>query len=387
MLLVDTAPTEPHAPTEPQAAAALRRLRARHPDAPVLVATGADVGELLTQAIAATPIRRAHGLLAAQVDPGTGQIRLTSRVLFEAGSRRGDVAALTVRGEAEHGLVFAVITSDGSTPVLLSARSAPLRPGPHRVTARLRGPGDVEFLAPAGLVPDPRSVSELMDAVPAALDPVEPVHLVCAIEVSGPAARVAARLDCAEKVIRTAHRRLPLPGTLRVGLLAYGGHRFDRHGRREGVVVTNWLATPEEALAALGWLGAAELGYPRAAQVEDMLAVVVRRLDASGRPRRTALLVIGDRPPHPPGLGGEVAPCPRRHDWQRLLGDLELRPHVTLAAVRDQPGSPGGAAWARLGAVALKPLDTVDPDALGVQLGLVVPTLRRLPIPLVDRHA
>ena len=42
---------------------------------------------------------------------------------------------------------------------------------------------------------------------------------------------------------------------------------------------------------------------------------------------------------------------------------------------------------ARLGAVALKPLDTVDSDVLGVQLGLVMPTLRQLPIPLVDRHA
>ncbi|MET8867378.1 hypothetical protein ABZW11_30915 [Nonomuraea sp. NPDC004580] len=386
VLLIDTTPEE---------ADALRRLRAAHPDAPVLIANGADLDELLAQAVAAVPIRHAHGLLAARVDPATGQIRLTSRVLFEACSRQGDVATLTVHSEAEHDLVFAVITSDGATPVLLSAWSAPMRPGPHRVTARLRGPGDVEFLSPTGLVPDQRSVAELMDAIPAALGPVEPVHLICAIEVSGPAARVATRLDCAEKVIRTAQRRLPLPGTLRVGLLAYGGHRFDRHGvivtdrqgRREDVIVTDWLASPQEALASLGWLGAADLGYPRAAQIEDMLATVVHRLDAARRPQRTTLLVIGDRPPHPPALNREVAPCPRGHDWQRLLSDLERRPHVTLAAVRDQPGSPGGAAWARLGATALKPLDTVDPHALGVQLGLIAPTLRRLPVPLVDEPA
>ncbi|WP_433360646.1 hypothetical protein [Streptosporangium sp. CA-115845] len=371
---------------EPGAMVTLDRLRAARPDAPVWTEAGMDVGELVAEAGAGSPIRRSYGLLVARADPHTGQIKLASKRLFPIGARRGDIAEVTVRSEAADGraVVFAVVAWNDSTPTLLLAESAHLRPGPYRVKARLRLPGAVDFLSPPGLTRDPRSVAELMAAIPRSFDPVEQAHFICAVEVAGPAARVAARLDCAEKVIKAIHRQFPQPGRLRIGLLAYGGHRFDRGGRSDRVIVTDWLAAPEDALKSLGWLGTAELGYPRAAQLEDMLAEVVRRLETAPRPQRAALLVIGDRPPHPPGPDGEAVPCPHRHDWQRLLGALELQPDITLAAIRDQPGSPGGAAWARLGATALKSLDTVDADALGAQIGLAVPALRRIPIPLID---
>ncbi|MFG1962397.1 hypothetical protein [Nonomuraea sp. NPDC049028] len=377
------------APDAPDAAVALKRLRAAHPEAPVWTKAGADVGELVEAAIADAPIQRSHALLVARANPRTGHIKLALKTLFPEGARRGEVTELAVRTEATdaHGVVFAVVAWDGSTPALLSAESALLRPGEHHVTARLRQPGEVEFLTPAGLSRDPRSVADLLAAIPSSFERVERAHLICAIEVAGAAARVATRLDCAEKVIKAAHRQFPQPDRLRIGLLAYGGHRIGRRGRgRRGdrVIVTDWLAAPEDALKSLGWLGTTELGYPRAAQVEDMLAAVVRRLEAASRPPQTTLLVIGDRPPHPPAPDGEAVPCPHRHDWQRLLGTLELQPDVTLAAIRDQPGSPGGAAWARLGAAALKPLDTVDADAFGAQIGLVVPAKRRMPIPLID---
>lgn len=76
-------------------------------------------------------------------------------------------------------------------------------------------------------------------------------------------------------------------------------------------------------------------------------------------------------------------PCPKGRDWRTLLRDLEEGHGLTLAAVRDEPSAPGGEAWGRLGATALKPLGHVDPESLGVQLGLIVPPLQRMPIPLV----
>ncbi|MEO3797126.1 hypothetical protein ABGB14_43585 [Nonomuraea sp. B10E15] len=375
------------APDAPGAVAIFDRLRTAHPDARCWDQEGLDVRGLARDAIADSPVRLSHGLLVARADPRTGQIMLALRELFPEGARRGAVAEVRVRSEAadDHGTVLAVVAWDGSAPALLSMQVAHVPPGPHLVRVRLRRPGSVLFLSPEQVTRDNRSVAELMAAIPRSYEPVQQhVHLVCAIEIAGPAARVAARLDCAEKLVKAAHRGFPRPGALSVGLMGYGAHHPTRRRRGDRVIVTDWLADPEEALKSLGWFGAAESGHPRAVQLEDMLAEVVARLDAGPRPRRTTLLVIGERPPHPPGPGGDVAPCPHGHDWQRLLSRLERQQDVTLAAIRDQPGSPGGAVWARLGTAALKPLATVDAEALCAQIGLSSLKRPKIPVPLID---
>lgn len=327
---------------------------------------------------------RSYELLVARADRETGRIGLTSVPLFPRGSSPGVTTELTVRTEGVERTVFAVVTWAGSAPGLVSIASVPLSPGSHGVQAELRGPGEVRFLAPAGLTPDGRSLAELMAAIPRSLEPVRQAHLICAIEVAGPAARVAGRLDQAEKIIDGLQRELAEPGQFRVSLVAYAGHRPGRRRRNDRVIVTDWLAAPESAMRSVGLLGAADLGYPHAAQVEDMLEEVVRRFGAEPSPELTVLLTIGDRPPYSPVADGEAPACPNRYDWRRCLTRLESRPNVRLAAVRDQLAAPGGTAWGRLGAAALMPLDGVDIDTLGVQTGLVVPPLERMPVPLID---
>lgn len=140
----------------------------------------------------------------------------------------------------------------------------------------------------------------------------------------------------------------------------------------------------ESALRSLGWLGAADIGYRDAAQVEDMLAEVVQRLSTMDESRPTALLVFGDRPPHPAQAGDGLLPCPLGHDWQQSLNSIKLRSDVVVVAIRDDLAAPGTAAWAHLGATMLLALNSVDKDALGRRIGFVVPSLRDIPIPIID---
>jgi hypothetical protein len=372
--------------TAPGMLARLDVLLAANPDAPIWAIPGADVWALLADVIADSPIQQSYGLVVARL--GDGRVWLSSEPLFPKGAKRGAVAELTVRNECtdEHGTVFAVVSWQESTPRLLSADSARLPPGTHRVRAELRGPGLVRFTDPASLTSDGRSLSELIDSIPYSLNTGHEAHLICAIEVGGEAAQVAARLYCAEKIIKTIAREWPEPAQLKVGVVAYGGHRLERRQTGDPVMVASWRAAPTEAIRALGRLGAADLGYPDAAQVEDMLAAVARRLAPAevAEQRRTILVVLGDRPPHPPVATGAIPPCPNRLNWEELLHRLVQRPDFTMAAVRDQPSAPGAAAWARLGSSALESLDRLDATALAVRLGLVVPSLRHMPLPVMD---
>lgn len=112
-------------------------------------------------------------------------------------------------------------------------------------------------------------------------------------EIAGAAAQVAARLDQAGKIVQVIGGHRSPVGPLRVSLVAYGAHREGRTAS-DRVIVTDWAATGQEVTRSLAMLGAAELGFPHAAQIEDMLHEVQRRLHHRPSSRRTALLVIGD---------------------------------------------------------------------------------------------
>ncbi|NYD44489.1 hypothetical protein BJY14_000472 [Actinomadura luteofluorescens] len=89
---------------------------------------------MIADVVAALPIPHAYGLLVARADPADGRVRLSSEPLFPEGARRGASAELSVRSEEENRLVFAVVTRDAE-PGLLSAASAALPAGTHRVRA------------------------------------------------------------------------------------------------------------------------------------------------------------------------------------------------------------------------------------------------------------
>jgi hypothetical protein len=72
------------------------------------------------------------------------------------------------------------------------------------------------------------------------------------------------------------------------------------------------------------------------------------------------------------------------HDWEHLLGTLERRSDITIAAIRDDVSAPGIEAWARLGDTVLVPMDSFDEYQLGSQLRLIVPSLDHIPLPLAE---
>ncbi|MFI6796656.1 hypothetical protein [Streptosporangium canum] len=375
---------------DPRAEQALAWLRAAHPTAQVL-RTEAPIAALIREVIADDPLTRSYELVVVLADSSTSRPRLTSRQLFPLGSRPGARTRITLRCEAAgaHGTAFAVVTWQGPKPRLLSVQSAPVAPGRYEVTAELVRPGRVRFAGLPALSPDPRDWDQLVAALPdRPAGGTGPTHLVCAVEVCGADDQVAERLSRARQMISSASGELG--DLLRVSLLAYAAHSYDLSAPEFPVRVAAWEAGVGEALNALGALegqGAVARGYPyhpHAAQLEDMLAVVVERLGRAD-PTPAVILTIGGRPPHPARTDqSRILPCPHRHDWRKLIATLGQRPSTVLGAICDQPADQAHQAWHRIGAAALAHLEAVDVRGLAAELGLVAPSPVHFPFPLLD---
>ncbi|MEU8303553.1 SAV_2336 N-terminal domain-related protein [Actinomadura sp. NPDC048955] len=366
-------------------------VREARPDADLVTAPDADVAGWLRRVVEREPIRQPYSLVALAPHNGAGGLRLTTVPLFAPGALRDDSVPVSVRCEpgADAGTAFAVGAHgpDGLFRVM-SIRSARIRSGHHDLVARLRRPGLVRFGGLDGLAADRRDWTQIVTAVPDRYDPrPRPLHLVCLVEVSGARERVADRLSRIDQLVMLLGWEVP--AGLSVSLVAYGRHDYgDRLGRRDPVPdVLAWSADARTARAALS--AATEraplpVTYPDAAMVEDALAVVDERLPR--RPGgRTALLTVGDRPPHPARVtASEILPCPNRRDWTDLLRRLEAREGMTFAAICDDPARRPEAPWRRLGGGAPPvPLDVVDAQRLAIDLRLVPPMAARLPLPLV----
>ncbi|MBB2741964.1 UNVERIFIED_ORG: hypothetical protein FHR35_001786 [Microbispora rosea subsp. rosea] len=347
---------------------------------------------IVEDVLASDPLSRSYDLVVLRADHASGRLRLGSKQLFPIGTLPGTRAEVPVRCEPgdEYGTAFAVVTWQGREPRLLSVHSARLTPGRYLLTAELVRPGKVRFTGVPELARDPRGWSDLVAAAPSQLPPqAGPAHLICAVEVCGPDAKVEERLSRVRQMV--SHLSAELAGLLRVSLVAYGAHSYDHRSAGEHPVeVAAWQATPERALAALEWLedrGTITEGYPyypHAAQVEDMLDAVARRLTTSEQVR-TVLLTVGDRPPHPARTNRSlILPCPRPHDWRLLLGRVQSRPDIVLAAICDRQDTSAHPAWRQLGANALAHLDALDIRGLAADLGLAAPDALPIPFPLLD---
>ncbi|MEV8635348.1 hypothetical protein AB0395_27195 [Streptosporangium sp. NPDC051023] len=380
-------------PGSPRADEAMELLRAAHPKAFAFTRAGMPVGRLLREIVADEPLRRSYELVVLRRHPVTNRLELTCTPLFEIEARRGTSFTFTVRCEPsdEWGTAFAVVAWQDRRPALLSVHTAKVQPGRYEITAELERPGLVRFSGLPGLARGDRSWAEWVAAVPYRLDPsAGPAHLICAVETSGTAARVLERFRRIGQMITAMSGGLD--DRLQVSLIAYGTHSYQRNVPEEPVDVAGWQVSTEHARHSLERLEervrqreAEDRGYADAAMVEDMLAEVARRLPSSSQ-GRTALLTVGDRPPHPPRVHrSHILPCPRRFDWEQEVRRLEQHPDLVFGAICDRPPGRADPVWSRLGRAGLVHLDgAVDVHGLGADLGLTASQVQPIPFPLLE---
>uniref|UniRef100_UPI001A955A79 hypothetical protein n=1 Tax=Actinomadura roseirufa TaxID=2094049 RepID=UPI001A955A79 len=284
---------------------------------------------------------------------------------------------------------LAVVTADRS-PRLVAAWWGRLGAGrPDPVEIVLDGPGRPRLVRPAGFVPDPRGLAELVRLVPGRLGPgAGPAELFCLVELNGPPALARARRDLLGRLLDL----LADTGVdgLRVSVLGYGEH-LGRYASADGVVRGEWFASPAGARKALDALPAPAPGYyANAAPLEDALREVAVRGRAEPPAGPRGLLVVADRRPHPVMSVDEQSPahaCPVRLDWAAELRRVRAEAGVTACVtVLDRPDGParGHPAWTGLGTDLLALLDEATPRGLAAALRLVTGEPAHCPFPLAE---
>ena len=388
LLLVCSAPGDPSAgPAFALAREVLQRAGATWRRA---FTTAEPLADALLEVFAADPLTQWYDLVALH-RTAEGQLVFTTRPLFAPGAVVGAAESLTIRCELgdDAGTVFAVMAyrlEERTRYRLVTQRVASIPPGTYDLTAELRRPGEVRFRLrelPVKFRPDRRGWDELVARVPPRLDRLRPAHLIVALEVSGPIARVLDRIDRAEQVIRCAADGAD--GPLHVSVLSYGAHAVHRDDAEEPVTVLSWAQTSGMALAGLARLrerGSVPPGYSRAAQLECALAQVASRL--TGEYGRPVLVTVGALPPFPQRVNrvSEIIPCPHRNDWAAAWQQLRRQPGMTFGAIRDS--GPGAEIWRHLGHDAAEQLAAVDVRHFAADLGLVSSTVQYILFPLVE---
>ncbi|ROO86240.1 hypothetical protein EDD29_3803 [Actinocorallia herbida] len=367
----------------PMAGRTVGWLREERPDAMVVFEENADVAGELAGAVENEPLRIAYDLVT--LEEAGGVFTLRPIPLFERGARPGETRTdLPVRtGPAREGVVLAVLPR-GHRPGerFVAVGRARGHPG-GRLFATLVRPGEVAFSGAGEVVPESRGWETVTASVPRTMRAWSvPTRVVLAVELSGPAETVAARLRCARRVIGVLGAELL--GDLTFTLIAYGQHVFGRDRRRGQPDVLDWPAVSQDAaVLAIHTLEEAEPlaeTYRGHAMVEDALARVAE-LGTAAVPGRDALVLIGDGLPHPPQASpSDVLPCPERHDWQGVLTEIvEGRPGLRVGAVTERPTEDF---WREIGQDALARPATVDVREFCADLGLVPAEPPRLMFPI-----
>ncbi|OAA29614.1 hypothetical protein UG55_1001119 [Frankia sp. EI5c] len=372
-----------------------------------------SLGSAFDAALARVPLTVGYGLVVADVDPVTRQVRLRTRDLFAAGTvaagGRPPTAEVTVAvpGLAPAELALAIVAGG---PVGVHTGSDPYRwapiafgwaevsPGSElRLRLALDGPGRVRFLEPDGVRVDNPGPGwpELLAHLPRYYG-ASPADVVCLVETAGTDQAVAPRLRLVEELLALVEAEHADPGSVRFAVLGFDDHDFlggSRRGR-EPTVRAAGPGTVDQVRAELrDWRPSAPQ-HDFAAAIEDALAAAARLPWRRGA--AAALVTVGARPPHPPRQEADdlTLPCLVRHDWRRIMDDLAAERGPRRVAVRGQPSADlaqagpdaparARAAWNALGADALLDLGTASARQVADALGLLTgPAGQPLPLPL-----
>jgi len=348
----------------------------------------------IRSAITVSPLRAGYELVVLRQGQD-GQLTMHLRQLFPQDDFSGSSTNLTLRCAPTdvHGTVFAVMIRErvpGATPASprlrpIEIQSAKIPPGDYDVSAQLVRPGHVEFHGlPVQPAPEGRTWREIVGTVPARLPRTRPVHLVCLLEVSDPE-HLEHRVERLEELINTAETSGP---ELKVSLVTYGPHSFERAVLEESATVVAWATRSDLALRKLGTLKgrvAPEKEYLRAAQVECALRAVAGMFAgrAPGKDGMPVVVTAGARPPHPDrvDIQTEIIPCPNRVSWQRMFNSLcETLPDLKFGALCN--AGTVGSVWSSLGRDAIEEVEVVDLPAFAAKLGLR-DSVQAVPFPLI----
>lgn len=325
------------------------------------LADGVTAGRTTTDAVRrlvrTLPLVVDHTLLLARADRDTGIVRHHSHVLFPEGTRlvpgRTATAEVTVYGGIGRAALYlpvlaGVPAADGTGAPTVSVHQTECAAlEPVRLSFVLRGPGEVDLVAPSARTPvrrvDPAAVEVpgLNSDVPRRVVRPPRLELFFTVELSGAdPGETEERLTFVREVSARLAQRDHVGTAVRVGAVGHYDHRdYESPSARPGTLMqAPVLARPPAGLpAALAGWAHARRRQDMVSSVEDALREVP--LPASGDPDdggvRRVVLIVARRPPAaPPGEHGIVPACPRT-DWRTALA--RLRSHGVRVMTRVDP--------------------------------------------------
>ncbi|MFE7302425.1 hypothetical protein [Streptomyces sp. NPDC057579] len=308
------------------------------------------------------PLLADHTLLLARADRDTGAVRPHSHVLFPAGSRLGPDETVTTEvivygGAAGHAPLHLPVlagapAADGSgAPVVTVHQVTVGALEPARLTFVLRGPGEVDLVAPAahkdGRLPEPAvlDIPRLLSRLPRRMVRPPRLELLFTVELSGAdRAETEERLAFVRDVAALLARRDHDGSAVRVGAVGHYDHAdYESTWAKEGTLLRAPVLArpPAELPAALAGWAPAPRRQDAVSSLEDALhqvASLPARHPGDAEVCRV-LLIVGHRPPAPPRQHGVVPACPRATDWRTALTRLRADGFRVLARV-DAPAGP-----------------------------------------------
>lgn len=375
--------------------------RALTPSRLVRVAGMPGVGNGLVGPVAeGMPSLSGYGVVVAAIDQLTGVVRLRARPLFRPGDLPGTEASVALRRvPGDRAPVTLAVAVNGHTdgagnpeadPTIISAHILPRPVDPaYQLRAVLDAPGRIRFTEPCGITAAAQPWTDILAAVPQKVDVRPgPVDLVCAIELAGTKRQVDRRRELVRELLEELAAEYPDldPAPLRVGLLGCTDHVFAPGEERRRVVRRAPLQPPAMALTALARFRGAEIRYPPAAPIEDLLYEAYRTLAPASRDagRVSRLLLVAGRAPHPHRLGPDkVQPCPFHCDWPRTARALAASGIKTVAVADTMPARAARAAfWTAAAPAGLHALPDASAGKVAEDLGVLVRNSQRIGVPL-----
>ncbi|MFC9749628.1 hypothetical protein [Streptomyces niveus] len=316
------------------------------------------------------PLLADHTLLLARADRDTGAVRPHSHVLFPAGSRLGPGETLTTEVTVHGGafghaplhlpVLAGAPAADGSGAPAMTVHQVTIgAQEPARLTFVLRGPGEVDLVAPTahkgGRLPEPTvlDIPRLLSRLPRRMVRPPRLELLFTVELSGAdVAETEERLAFVGDVAALLAHRDHDGTAVRVGAVGHYDHAdYESTWAKEGTLLrAPVLARPPAELPAalVGWAPAPRR-QDTVSSLEDALHQVaslpVRHPGDTEVCR--VLLIVGRRPPAPSRQHGVVPACPRATDWRTALARLRADGFRVLARVDAPAGSAPDASSAR----------------------------------------